>query len=269
MATPGGSGLLVAARATLVMLAAVAAISGVVLTQRDGRARATAQQRYACPMHPEVTSAGPGQCPICGMALSDLGGEARRELPAVRQPGTFDVARRRVFSRELRAPGWLEREGIVQALFYRDEIAALVPGEKAFFRPSAAPGTRIAVRLLGAPAAWDGSTARMDFRVEAGGGRVPVGTAGWLELAARARTVLVVPSNAVFQSGEGPYVLAASPDGRTFRRLPVETGSSFLGLTAVVSGLGEGERIAVRGAFFLDAEARSGAGKEARAVVDR
>src|SRR5213080_4730119 len=24
---------------------------------------------YTCPMHPEVTSIGPGACPLCGMAL--------------------------------------------------------------------------------------------------------------------------------------------------------------------------------------------------------
>lgn len=30
---------------------------------------------YACPMHPEVTSATPGTCPKCGMALVKKGGD--------------------------------------------------------------------------------------------------------------------------------------------------------------------------------------------------
>lgn len=30
---------------------------------------AAAQAAYHCPMHPDVTSAVPGHCPICGMAL--------------------------------------------------------------------------------------------------------------------------------------------------------------------------------------------------------
>ncbi|MCA8894904.1 MAG: copper-transporting ATPase, partial [Amphiplicatus sp.] len=28
---------------------------------------------YTCPMHPQVRHAGPGACPICGMALEPLG----------------------------------------------------------------------------------------------------------------------------------------------------------------------------------------------------
>lgn len=30
--------------------------------------------RYTCPMHPEVVQDGPGDCPICGMALEPMGG---------------------------------------------------------------------------------------------------------------------------------------------------------------------------------------------------
>src|SRR5262249_41906632 len=32
----------------------------------------TSGVQYTCPMHPEVRAAGPGQCPICGMALEPL-----------------------------------------------------------------------------------------------------------------------------------------------------------------------------------------------------
>ncbi|HTA17525.1 MAG TPA: YHS domain-containing protein, partial [bacterium] len=42
---------------------------------------------YTCPMHPEIEQAGPGPCPICGMALepkSALEGEAdETELKAM------------------------------------------------------------------------------------------------------------------------------------------------------------------------------------------
>src|SRR5262245_25206346 len=32
----------------------------------------TGEVQYTCPMHPEVRAAGPGACPICGMALEPL-----------------------------------------------------------------------------------------------------------------------------------------------------------------------------------------------------
>jgi Cu+-exporting ATPase len=35
----------------------------------DASSRATTADTYACPMHPEVVQAGPGTCPLCGMAL--------------------------------------------------------------------------------------------------------------------------------------------------------------------------------------------------------
>ena len=40
------------------------------------KAPASAAARYTCPMHPEVLKDGPGDCPICGMALVPVGAAA-------------------------------------------------------------------------------------------------------------------------------------------------------------------------------------------------
>src|SRR4051794_9073808 len=39
------------------------------LSARKPPAEAPAGAIYTCPMHPEIRKAGPGACPICGMAL--------------------------------------------------------------------------------------------------------------------------------------------------------------------------------------------------------
>ncbi|MDH4173620.1 MAG: YHS domain-containing protein, partial [Betaproteobacteria bacterium] len=39
-------------------------------------APAPAGAQYTCPMHPEVLKDGPGDCPICGMALVPVGAAA-------------------------------------------------------------------------------------------------------------------------------------------------------------------------------------------------
>ncbi|NIP76595.1 MAG: YHS domain-containing protein, partial [Xanthomonadales bacterium] len=35
--------------------------------------------KYTCPMHPEIVKEGPGDCPICGMALEPMAVTAEEE----------------------------------------------------------------------------------------------------------------------------------------------------------------------------------------------
>lgn len=254
------SRMVVAARLILLGLAAAAAVSGFALSRRDAGPTAASHRRYVCPMHPEVTALGPAECPICGMALSEapdgpaLG--SREEGAAARLHGTVDAARRRIFTQEVRAPAWVPRPGAVRALLYADEVETLEPGERGVFVASAPPHARARVRVAGAsPARADGSSSWVEFEAERGEPGLRAGAAGWLELAARPRVVLVVPSNAVLRSAAGPYVYA-SRDGRTFVRRPIAVGKTVFGLATVASGLHEQERVATRNAFFLDAEGR-------------
>ena len=46
---------------------------------------------YTCPMHPEIEQVGPGECPICGMALEPKGVPAADEGP---NPELVDFRRR-------------------------------------------------------------------------------------------------------------------------------------------------------------------------------
>lgn len=176
----------------------------------------------------------------------------------------------RIFVLSVRAPAWLETQGRVTAVLRNDELGGLSPGEHAFFFRAAAPAEGIDVRLTAEPPApWDGSTSRVRFRFDARASGLGRGGVGWVELAARPRKLLVVPSSAVLYSPEGPYVLAAGADGRTFSGRRVEIGRVSRGLAVVLSGLREGEGIVVGSAFSWDAERRLQPQHEATAGVMR
>ena len=64
-------------------LSAVAGGSAFVSTgcQKSG-GPAAAARRYQCPMHPEIVRDGPGDCPICGMKLVPIEGDAPKAAEA-------------------------------------------------------------------------------------------------------------------------------------------------------------------------------------------
>jgi cobalt-zinc-cadmium efflux system membrane fusion protein len=76
-------------------------------------------------------------------------------------------------------------------------------------------------------------------------------------LAAAAPPVLAVPEEAV-QELEGRKVVFVAEEQETFAVRPVQTGRTAGGLVEVVSGLAEGERYAVKGAFILKSEVKKG-----------
>jgi hypothetical protein len=214
---------------------------------------------YVCPMHASVSVWGPGDCPICGMALV-----ARASLPAPADgspalpPGSVDLPRRRVVSNQPTVPARVLPDGTLEAIVYDDDLAVLAKDEHGQFRPSAAPSGAVdVVRAPAAPLPWDESTHRVAF-LRPGNGTLVAGTVGWLELPERSRPALVVPATAILQGPEGPAVLAVGQDGEPFRRIPVSVGRSPYGLAMVLSGLRASERVLVRGAFFVDASQHLG-----------
>jgi Cu(I)/Ag(I) efflux system membrane fusion protein len=78
----------------------------------------------------------------------------------------------------------------------------------------------------------------------------------------RAAKVLMVPSEAVIQTGRRSVVMLAD-DGGTFRPVEVQTGQESGGRTEIRGGLQRGQRIVVSSQFLIDSEA-SLRGVEAR-----
>ncbi|MDB5801443.1 MAG: secretion protein HlyD [Rhodocyclales bacterium] len=69
-----------------------------------------------------------------------------------------------------------------------------------------------------------------------------------------ARAVLLVPSEAVIQTGRRSVVMLAEGDGK-FRPVDVEIGADSNGQTEIRSGLTAGQRVVASGQFLLDSEA--------------
>jgi hypothetical protein len=258
------SRVLLAGRLLLLIFAAAAAAAAFLVARRDDRTTTGPEGRWVCPMHPEVTSAGPGACPICRMDLERVDTLEHPPSPAGASPRErrdqtwFDTVRKHFFTTDVRAPAWVDGDGSVAAILYRDEVLTVAPDEQGVFAPSAPDGVAAEVHLAGEPPApWDRSTVRVRFQANPNPGRpLRPGEVGWVRLAAKRREVPSVPSYSVLDSADGPYVLVASADGHRVSKRAIEIGRVFGGMTTVVSGLRPRERVVVSAAFFLDAERR-------------
>jgi len=194
---------------------------------------------------------------------------AETAAPAGDQPASLryelTMVRPRAAPGNVRAPAWIDRDGVIRALLYVDEAAPLGASARASFIPAAAPDAAVAVVRTGAPAeAWEDAIVRVGWRVDAG---TPprAGATGWLVLPDPAAPQLVVPDPAIVRGPDGPYVLVAAADGTTFSKRRVRVGRSFVGVSAILSGLDAGERVVAGNAFLLDAEERlQAAGARAR-----
>jgi hypothetical protein len=278
-AAVGRPSLVVGLRIFLLIAAASAVVIAVSIAARGRGGDATI--RYACPMHLDVRSANPGECPICRMALERVGfvpGSVKPYLEAagtvdlraidnVKKHNVVDFVRRHALLpvlRDIRGPAWVDDDGTIAAIFYNDQIEAMAPDEAASFRASAPSAAAIAARRTAdAPVSRDRSTSLIRFRPVRPLARhaSASGAIGWLEVAPRPRQVLAVAASAVLQSPEGPYVLAWSGHGYTFVKRPIEIGETFLkhGLVVVLSGLQPNDRVIARATFFVDADRRMGA----------
>jgi hypothetical protein len=163
-----------------------------------------------------------------------------------------------VHSQELGGPAFVGDDGLVTAVLYDDQIAALDADQAGSFTAANSPDTPIAVaRISGSAARWDRSTSLVRFHA-VHQSPLSSGTIGRVALGRKPRQVIAVPATAVMQSREGPYVLVPV-GGSRFEKREIEIGETFAkqGFAVVISGLDPRDMVVARGAFFIDAEVRA------------
>lgn len=246
----------------LIVFAGAAAAAVYAVAHPAGREVRAEADRYRCPMHPDVDSSVPATCPICGMALV-LDVAAHGAVPT-RTAAPAPVVRvgRQTFSEAVRAPAWVDANGLVAAMVYRDDLVGLGPDVSATLYPTTTPSRGVDVALTAdPPTEWDSATAYVHFRADA---PLAPGDHGVIVIAAHPRELQVVPASAVLQAAEGPYVLALDPAHRRLVPRMIQTGRTHHGFTAVLTGLADGDSVVSTGAFLVDVDAR-GQGRPAGA----
>jgi hypothetical protein len=273
------SPMIVVARALLVALAAAAVVTGFALTRKSAPRPVASGLVYTCPMHPAMTSATPGECPICRMALerqaaSGPVGQAGAPAeppsltlrPGIRLAGFDSVSRVKKFESAftMRTWAWAESRDVGVALYPRDQAEMLKPGEEGLFEPESGPrgphphGIKVRVADRAAEP-WDAATVLIRFRLDRqAGAELTPNEIGSVKFGTRLRNGLVVRESAIIQSPEGPYVLIASQDRRTFTKRPVQIGSILYDYGHVVGGAREDEYAVAQHTFVLDTERRLG-----------
>jgi RND family efflux transporter MFP subunit len=145
----------------------------------------------------------------------------------------------------------------VEADVYESELAAVKVDDAATVTVDAYPGEPFTGRVIYIYPYLDDKTRTNKVRVQLTnrGGRLKPGMYAHVDLKSRGRSGLVVPTNAVLDSGTEQVVFIAEGDGR-FQPQTVKIGRRLGDSTEVLEGLKEGDQVATGATFFLDSESQ-------------
>ena len=145
----------------------------------------------------------------------------------------------------------------VNAEVRETDAAAVRVGNAVEARTPALPGKAFKGRVSAILPEVNAATRTLKARVELAnpGGELKPGMFATVNFSPAARKeVLLVPSEAVIQTGKRSVVILAQPDGK-FAPVEVETGTEGNGKTEIRKGVEAGQKVVVSGQFLIDSEA--------------
>jgi membrane fusion protein, copper/silver efflux system len=137
------------------------------------------------------------------------------------------------------------------------QAAAVTPGNAVQARTPAYPGTVFNGRVAAILPEVNPATRTLKVRIELAnpGGRLSPGMFASVDFAAAGtRDMLLVPTEAVIQTGKRSVVLLAEGEGK-FKPVDVEIGTESGGQTEIREGVEAGQKVVVSGQFLIDSEA--------------
>jgi Cu(I)/Ag(I) efflux system membrane fusion protein len=140
---------------------------------------------------------------------------------------------------------------------YESDLTRVRLGQQATFETTSAPGQRFVGRVQFINPALNTGSRTLQARVELANPRLELrpGMFGDVTLETGATEAVVIPADALVDTGEHRYVFVDRGGGR-FEPRAVRTGASGGGQVAVVEGLAAGERVVTKANFLLDSESR-------------
>lgn len=151
----------------------------------------------------------------------------------------------------------------IEASVYEPDLAVVRVGQRGEVAFDAFPGETATARVTYVAPELDGQsrTAVVRFELPNRGGRLKAGMFASVDLDVPLGRGVVVPSDAVLDSGRRQLVFVAEGNGY-FTPREVTAGHQADGRTQILKGLSEGDRVAESAAFFIDSESQLRAGAQ-------
>jgi len=149
----------------------------------------------------------------------------------------------------------------VTADVYEQDLARIHVGAKARFEPNAYPGEATAGKVQFVYPTLDPASRALKVRIELrnrldrDGPRLRPGMSGTVRFDLPATTALMVPAQAIVDTGDVRYLFVATQGGRFEPRM-VKLGARAGDRVQVLEGLSEGEAVVTTGNFLIDSESR-------------